>query len=187
MCIFLRPLSYVNQETKSHVIAGTTVDINSIGGSFNVTRDSSKIAIRLDSLTEYRNAGKEEVVKHLLENVTFTILEERKNVPFLLMTGTPELRRGKDYEVASDESVSSTIRNCFIGNEELISPYSAFGSIISFFGKLDNGGKVTIDAMVVDSMGKVGTKEQSWWASSGDVKFNVELDDWHWSDECSNV
>ncbi len=52
MCILVRPLSYVKQDTKSHVTAGTTVDINSIGGSFNVTRDSSKIAIKLDSLTD---------------------------------------------------------------------------------------------------------------------------------------
>jgi hypothetical protein len=186
MFVLVRPLPCVKQETKSHVVAGTTVDINSKGGSFNVTRGSSKIAVRLDFLKEYRNAGKEEVVKHSIENVTFTTLEERKNIPLLLMPGTRDSRCGKDYEVASAESVSSASGNKCIVNKELISPYSAFGSIISFFGKLDNGGKVTIDVMVVDSMGKVGTKEQSWWASSGDVKFNIELDDWHWSDECSD-
>jgi hypothetical protein len=170
---------------KFHV-AKTTVVINSKGGSFNVTRGSSKTSIKLDSLIEYKNAGKEEVVKHSLENVNFVISEERKYVA-LLMTGTPDSRYKKYCKaVMSTESISSPSGKDFVGNEDLISPYSACGSVVSFSGKLDNGSKVTIDVMVVDSMGKVGTKEQSWWASSGDVKFNVELDNWHWSDEESD-
>jgi hypothetical protein len=157
---FAMTLSDSKKETMELHVAGTKVVINSKGGSFDVMRgdDPYPMSIKLDFLTEYKNVGKEEkVVKHSFENVEFTILEEQKNMPLLLMTGTPAFK------------------------------YSAFGSIVSFSGRLDNGSKVTIDVMIVNSMGKVGTREQSWWASSGDFNFNVHVEDWHWSDEESDI
>jgi hypothetical protein len=189
--VFAMALSDSKQETMELHVAGTKVVINSKGGSIDVMRgdDPYPISIKLDFLKEYKNIGKEEkVVKHPLENVEFTILEEQKNIPLLLMTGTPDFKYSKDYKaVSAAESVSSTDGKDLNGNEDLISPYSAFGSIVSFSGRLDNGSKVTIDVMIVNSMGKVGTREQSWWASSGDFNFNVHVEDWHWSDEESDI
>jgi hypothetical protein len=75
---------------------------------------------------------------------------------------------GKD--IGNDSSVRSTAD-------------SAIGSGYSLSRKLGNGSTITIYAMVVENIGKVGTQEQTWWASSGDVKFNIEISDWPWNDE----